>query len=314
MGVLRAHEIKRRGHLVDHKTYLASRPADFRNNMTSKKDRPGLLRLGVQFGLIGFLGAWITVGWPFWQVLLVPQGALLISLFTVEHECTHQTPFASRWLNEAVGHLAGFAILLPFLWFRYFHLAHHRWTNLPEKDPELAEALPRTPLGWVVYLCGLRTWWGSLRVFARLVANREQPSFLPKSATVGAVREARLMLIAYLLLIWLFPELLWAWILPVMLGQPLLRLYLLAEHGDCPQVVNMFQNTRTTFTTGLVRFFTWNMPFHTEHHVWPAVPFYRLPRLHDDMKTHLQVTADGYMAFNRDYLARHLQAPPDQAR
>ena len=100
------------------------------------------------------------------------------------------------------------------------------------------------------------------------------------------------------------PLLLWVWVVPVILGQPVLRLYLLAEHGDCPQVADMFLNTRTTFTTALVRFLAWNMPYHTEHHVFPQVPFHRLPALHAQMRDHLRVTADGYAAFTRDYLAR----------
>jgi fatty acid desaturase len=66
----------------------------------------------------------------------------------------------------------------------------------------------------------------------------------------------------------------------------------------------MFLNTRTTFTTTVVRFLAWNMPYHTEHHVWPTVPFHRLPALHGMMRDHLGVTAEGYAAFTRDYLAR----------
>jgi fatty acid desaturase len=46
------------------------------------------------------------------------------------------------------------------------------------------------------------------------------------------------------------------------------------------------------------------MPYHTEHHVFPQVPFHRLPDLHARMRAHLKVTADGYAAFTRDYLAR----------
>jgi fatty acid desaturase len=66
----------------------------------------------------------------------------------------------------------------------------------------------------------------------------------------------------------------------------------------------MFLNTRTTFTTAVVRYLAWNMPYHTEHHVWPMVPFHRLPALHGLMRDHLGVTAEGYAAFTRDYLAR----------
>jgi fatty acid desaturase len=88
------------------------------------------------------------------------------------------------------------------------------------------------------------------------------------------------------------------------LAQPFLRLYLLAEHGDCPQVANMLENTRTTFTNRVVRFVAWNMPYHAEHHCYPAVPFHNLPALHDIAREQLQVTAPGYVAFSRDYLAR----------
>jgi fatty acid desaturase len=69
-------------------------------------------------------------------------------------------------------------------------------------------------------------------------------------------------------------------------------------------MADMFLNTRTTFTTALVRFLAWNMPYHTEHHVFPQVPFHRLPDLHARMRAHLRVTADGYAAFTKDYLAR----------
>ena len=110
-------------------------------------------------------------------------------------------------------------------------------------------------------------------------------------------------LLAGLTLVW-SPVLLWVWVVPVLLGQPFLRLYLLAEHGDCPRVANMFQNTRTTFTNRIVRFLAWNMPYHVEHHVWPAVPFHRLPEVHGLMREELQVTADGYAAFTKEYLAR----------
>jgi fatty acid desaturase len=68
----------------------------------------------------------------------------------------------------------------------------------------------------------------------------------------------------------------------------------------------MFQNTRTTFTNRLVRLLAWNMPYHVEHHVWPAVPFHRLPEVHALMKDVLRVTSDGYAAFSREYLARRL--------
>ena len=92
------------------------------------------------------------------------------------------------------------------------------------------------------------------------------------------------------------------WLLPIVLGQPFLRLYLLAEHGRCAHVSNMFENTRTTFTHRIVRWLAWNMPYHAEHHANPAVPFYRLPELHDLALPHLRETENGYRRFHQAYV------------
>ena len=106
---------------------------------------------------------------------------------------------------------------------------------------------------------------------------------------------------------WLF----WCWLVPILLGQPFLRLYLLAEHGRCPPVADMFENTRTTYTGAVVRFLAWNMPYHAEHHTYPAVPFWKLPHLNSLIREHLKSTSPGYVAFHRDY-TRTLKADRGQ--
>ena len=86
--------------------------------------------------------------------------------------------------------------------------------------------------------------------------------------------------------------------------QPFLRLYLLAEHGNCPLVENMLANSRTTLTNRVVRWIAWNMPYHAEHHAWPIVPFHQLPHLHDHLREHLGQVERGYTTFNRSYFER----------
>ena len=292
---------------MDHKSFIAALPAADKAALTGTSDAAGLRHLAAHMGLIFLVGGLIAARVPFWPVLLPIQGLLVIFLFTLEHECTHKTPVRSPALNDWVGRVCGFLILLPFEWFRYFHLAHHRFTNIPGRDPELAVEKPATRRQWVVYVSGLPAWWGNLRLLFRLVAARERAEYLPQGALPRMQREARVMVGLYalvgLVLCW-SPLLFWVWIFPVLIGQPFLRLYLLAEHGDCPPVASMFENTRTTFTNRAVRFLAWNMPYHVEHHVFPAVPFHRLADLHVLMRQHLKITADGYAAFTRDYLAR----------
>ncbi|WP_395539977.1 fatty acid desaturase [Neotabrizicola sp. sgz301269] len=290
-----------------HKTFLATFPAEEKAVLTARSDAAGLRHLAGHLGLIALISLLILLRVPLWPLLLPVQGVLLVFLFTLEHECTHKTPFASERLNEAAGRACGLVLVLPFEWFRYFHLAHHRWTNLPGKDPELDSDKPASLRAWTWHVSGLPYWNAGIALLWSQALGRVQAPYLPEAALPRMQREARILLALYALAVasLLFsPALLWLWLVPVLLGQPLLRLYLLAEHGDCPQVADMFLNTRTTFTTRIVRFLAWNMPYHAEHHTYPAVPFHQLPALHQRMKAHLKVTADGYAEFTRDYLTR----------
>lgn len=296
---------------MDHRDFLSGLSPELRAGMTERSDGAGLRHLAGHLGAILLCGGLIAAKVPGWQVLLPVQGVLLVFLFTLEHECTHRTPFASERLNDWVGRFCGLALVLPFEWFRWFHLAHHRWTNLPGKDPELASEKPESLAAWLWHVSGLPFWGAGLRLMAALVLGRAEGDYLPEGARARIVREARGMALVYAglatSLIWT-PAVLWVWVLPALLGQPALRLYLLAEHGDCPRVANMFENTRTTFTNRIIRFLAWNMPYHVEHHVWPAVPFHRLPEVHALMREELRVTAEGYAAFTKAYLARRVRA------
>ena len=294
---------------MDHRDFVAGLAPEVREALTARTDAAGLWHLAGHLGAIGLVGGLIVVGVPGWWALIPVQGVLVVFLFTLEHEATHKTPFRTPWLNEWAGRLAGFLLLLPFEWFRYFHLAHHRWTNIEGRDPELAGGKPEGWRAWAWHVSGLPYWWSEVRLMAALVCGRAEGDWLPDGAQRRIVAEARGMAAGYsLVLASLFwtPVVLWVWIAPVLMGQPVLRLYLLAEHGDCPRVANMFENTRTVFTTALVRFLAWNMPYHVEHHVYPSVPFHRLPALHALIRAELRVTAAGYAAFTRSYLQRRL--------
>jgi fatty acid desaturase len=287
----------------DHRRLISSLGAEQRRALTTLANGPGLRQLAGHLGLILLLGVLIGAGVPGWPLLLLPQGILIVFLFTALHETSHNTAFRTRWLNAAVAHLAGILVLVPPCWFKYFHFAHHRHTHDPDHDPELMSPKPETLRQYVRYLSGLPLWWSMLRTLAANARGAITDPFLPKGARPQMVLEARAMLAGYALLLLGSllggsTLLLWTWLVPVVLGQPFLRAYLLAEHARCPHVANMLENTRTTFTTRIVRFLAWNMPYHAEHHAFPTVPFHRLPALHEHARAHLRQTERGYARFN----------------
>jgi len=291
---------------MDHRAFLRSLNPEDKAQLFGRSNAAGLAHLFVHVSLIVGLAVYVAAGLPGWWLALLPLGIAQVFLFALEHEATHKTPFATNWLNELVGRAAGIVILLPFVWFRYFHLAHHKYTNDPARDPELLAGLPpHTKAAYLLHISGVPYWVGMSRQIMTLALGRTDDDFLPKRAKTKAVFEARVMMCLYVLagmsLFW-STFLLWVWIIPVLLGQPALRLYLMAEHGRCAHVENMFLNTRTTFTNAVVRFLAWNMPYHVEHHSAPQVPFHKLSELHLLTKKHLVETSPGYLEFQAQYL------------
>ena len=191
--------------------------------------------------------------------------------------------------------------MLPADYFRLFHFAHHRYTQDPERDPELATPKPRSLGQWAWHVSGLPNWIGNAKIIAQHALGRVEASFIPDNQKPAIVREARLHLAAYASLTVASVAagsnaLLIYWVVPALIGQPFLRLYLLAEHTLCPLVQDMYANTRTTFTNRLLRFLCWNMCYHVEHHAYPGLPFHALPDAHAVLKPRLKVTAPGYLA------------------
>ena len=290
--------------MPDHCDIVSRLGREQRHGLLLRSNLKGLLHLAGHLAALGVTGSLIALKAPGWPVLLPLHGILLVFLFCLQHEAVHKTPFRSAGLNAAAAWGAGLVNLLPPVWFQHFHMDHHRYTHDPARDPELSRPLPRSKAGLAWYITGGPYWCGQIRTLLVNAAGQNRDAFIPRPARTPVAREARLFLAIYLAagavsILFGTAALLWLWLLPALLGQPFLRLYLLAEHTGCPHVASMLENTRTILTTPLVRFVAWNMPYHVEHHTYPAVPFHKLPAFYDVLRDHLTVTANGYAAATR---------------
>ena len=248
------------------------------------------------------------------------QGIALDFLFCALHESVHRTAFASRWLNDAVAWAAGTLIALPPEFFRAFHFEHHRFTQDPGRDPELARPPPATLPAYLWHLSGMPNWIRRISVTLRhATSGRVAEPFVAEGKRQAIVREARILWAIYALV--LIASLLARsdaaliyWIVPAMLGQPFLRAYLLAEHTGCAMNDDTYANTRTTYTNAAVRALAWQMPYHVEHHAYPAVPFHALRQVNQLIGSRIEVGARGYLAVQRSLIRgfgkRHESARP----
>jgi fatty acid desaturase len=281
-------------------------------DLNRRSDAHGLRHLAGHAALLVATGAMVYLALGSWWILpaMVLHGVVLAALFAPLHETIHRTAFKSRWLNDVVGWLCSLLVVLPSEYFRFFHFAHHRHTQDPLNDPELASPKATTFARWLIHVSGWNYWRAQLvGLITHVLGRTPEPFLTAPRAAARVVTEARVLLIVYLLIAAAAVAAgssapLTYWVLPVLLGQPFLRLYLLAEHTLCPLVPDMLANSRTTRSNAIVRFLAWNMPYHAEHHAFPSVPFHALPSLHGDLRSDLRAVAPGYVAVNREILRR----------
>jgi len=246
------------------------------------------------------------------------HGVLVVFLFTPHHEAIHQSAFRSPWLTKSVNWLLGLIVFYPPEYFRFWHLTHHRFTQDPQRDPEIVPppvTSRATYLWWALGLPYLARRTETLRI---ALTGRVGQSFVPEQRKREIVREARIAWSIYLAVAVVAAATdPWApvlyWLGPYVLAQPVLRLYQLAEHTGTELSGDTLRNTRTTLSNPLVRWLAWNMPYHTEHHLYPGVPFHALPRLHELVKDHLQTVSAGYLPANAS-IWRALRGPSSTNR
>jgi fatty acid desaturase len=276
--------------------------------LSRRSNARGALQLAAHAALLGGSGAlvWASRG-NYWLLpAIVLHGVVLTFLFCALHETVHRTAFASDWANDAVAWVSGALLLLPANYFRLFHFAHHRYTQDPLHDPELTQPHPATLSSYLWRLSGAPNW--AKRITITLSHALAGP-FVPTAKRNSIVREARILVSIYAAvlaasIIFRRTDALIYWILPMVAGQPFLRLYLLSEHVGCAADDNPLANTRTTYTNAAVRLLTWQMPFHVEHHAFPAIPFHALSKVNAHIRSRIEVSAPGYLALHCSLVRR----------
>jgi fatty acid desaturase len=264
-------------------------------------------------------GGWLVLAtrgtWWVAPALLV-QAVFVNALFAAMHESVHYGSFQSRWAADLLAFFSGAAILNNAGFYRAYHMAHHRYTQDPLRDPELVTS--GTPRTWGNYLLRVSAIpFFSLR-FRDIVlfpfGFRGDVTYIEEKAWPEVRRWGRWLLALYVVLLagsiaLHTTVLLWVWIFPLLIGAPLLRLYLVCEHTLCPNSDDGFANTRTTLCHPLLRFLMWNLPYHAEHHLLPSIAFHNLPEAHQHLKPHLKFIAGSYFQTNREIVRSFSHTP-----
>ncbi|MEO1521618.1 MAG: fatty acid desaturase family protein [Cyanobacteria bacterium J06633_2] len=284
--------------------------------LNQRSNVTGMFRLVVHLTVIGLSGyLWGTA--PIWVALpsLMICGAGLALMFCTMHECAHRTAFANPKINDAAAWLAGLLSLYNSTFYRRYHKWHHRYTQISGKDPELDDPKPITLGQYVWQLSGIPWWKSKITGHWNVALGRlDDCYFLPQSAHAEVIRSTRLQLGIYIAVAtasiamghpWFLVTF---WLVPLAVGQPLLRFVLLAEHTGCTHDNNPLTNTRSTLTLWPLRFLMWNMPYHTEHHLYPSIPFHALPEAHERLGSYFSHVESGYVSVHNAIITSFKEA------
>jgi len=287
--------------------------------LMQRTNKPALTRIVIWVALLSFTSylIWLSIGTWFLIPAMFMHGIIIVHHFSLQHECCHYTAFKTRKLNDIIGSICGFSIMLPHQHFRYEHCGHHTYTNLKGKDPELIQ-LPISLYKYIWYISSVSYWKNKFSEIFRHFFGQlsdDEKIFIPKQEQTTIFREARIMVSLYLLIfitctLTNFWAPLWFWIIPLFMGEPVMRAIRLTEHVGRPNIDDLKENTRSSLVSYPMRFLCWNMNYHAEHHYASSVPFHALPKLHKKLKGYIYIEERGYLGAHIDIISQLIGRKP----
>ena len=252
-----------------------------------------------------------------------------------EHELVHGTVFRSPGLNALFLNVFGFLRWFPYEYYWASHTEHHKYTLYPPQDLDvvlptrftLAEFLKTGFVDPARLVEMLKT---NLRLARGKLEGEWEVYLLAQDPVRHSVFRWAQILLAGHAAIAAVSIYYGYWIIPVVVsltpcyGGWLFFLCNNSQHAGMRDRVNDFRlSCRTLYLNQIIEFLYWHMNFHTEHHMYSAVPCYNLRRLHEAVKQDLPPTANGLVETWRQMIEiqrQHLWIPrtsmthPCQAR
>lgn len=280
-----------------------------------RSDFRGFLQTGGYLGLLALTGcaAYFSAGrlpWPLVVLLFFFHGTCWAFLINGFHEFVHNSVFETKSLNWF------FARVFAFLgWYNPYqfwasHTEHHKYTLHPPADLEVVLPADLSLKGFLK--CAFVNpvgFWTTLSKSIRIARGKlEGPwenALFPPTAVAEKrqlVRWSRLVLIGQAAIV-VISLLLHLWLLPVVItlapfyGGALHYLCNNSQHAGLQDNVPDFRLCCRTITLNpLLSFLYWHMHYHTEHHMYAAVPCYRLGELHELIRHDLPPSPNGLYA------------------
>jgi sphingolipid delta-4 desaturase len=225
---------------------------------------------------------------PYWALAYVVGATANQNLFLAIHEISHNLAFRSPTANRIFAIIANLPIAVPYsASFRPYHLTHHKSLGVDGLDTDLPTAFEAVFLDSILgkaFFCTFQIFFYAIRPMA---------VYRVPFTWVSATNVSTQVLFDFVILQTLGKNALLYFLLSSFLAGSLHPLagHFIAEHYVYSTVTptqkdpdNKIPIPETYSYYGIGNFFTYNVGLHNEHHDFPAVPWTRLPKLHEIAK------------------------------
>lgn len=259
--------------------------------LNQRSDIMGWAQLLSHIGLIGILGALHYMALGTWWILATgfALGVSINFLYAAQHELSHWTVFKTKGLNEFWGRVIGFLMLFPRDYDLIMHYSHHRFTQNWDKDGELVRE-PFTLKTYLIWMSSFSYWRNRISGIVRRARGIIIEPYIHSTEEAKIILESRLHLLGYgaIAAASFYLESMAAltfWLIPMFLTKPVHQLQNTIEHLGLSHTDDILNNTRSTRTNAFFRWLCWQMPYHTAHHSFPSVPFWKLKDLNTKLES-----------------------------
>jgi fatty acid desaturase len=282
--------------------YRTKVPADALKQLHVRNDLQGWARCFGHALVLLVLGVCFVVasnnGWVLLAVVLLAVYGVVFSFLSwvgASHELQHNTVFQSKALNQCWLQIFAFLSWANPVYFTRAHATHHSHTLDSHLDEEVRTNVCSRIANLVLSsTIDIRRFWRTLRMQvlnARgIVPGQTEGRIFSDAEEDGRRRlanAARRLLVGQAALLVLFlTSGFWQGVFLVTLGPFIANGFanMLATAQHCGMKHNTLdyrESTRTILLSPFLSFLYWNMNYHVEHHMYPGVPCYNLPKLHE---------------------------------
>ena len=294
--------------------------------LSIRKTWPGIFYTGLYFIALIFFAYLTYRTWgTAWGILSIWLYASVYAFSgAYDHESRHRTLFKQRWLNDFFNYIFSFMTDFEPVRWRWSHTLHHSYTlhtNEPQdfeiqvdRPSQLAKFylfyVPFGPLLWIhksylkdTLMCALGF---------KVIAIEE---LVPKEHHWKVYLSSRIHMLIWIGVI-AWSLLIKSWLpflmicAPMFYGQSIFYLCALTQHAGLKfDVKDHRLSTRTVLLNPILSWLYVKLEYHIEHHMFPQVPWYNLPKLHELIKDQLPPRSKGLLAAYKEIIPTiHRQA------